>query len=93
MATVKIIVLIIIFLVITYFFLFRRTKMRKNQDFDSVKEYHENYLNHKSRITSGYEYRIHNDNARTGMYLSGDTGTGRNNTVTKYNSTEDYREK
>lgn len=89
----KTIVLTIIFLIIIYIFLFRRTKQRKNSDFDSVKEYHDLYLNRTSNTrTSGNEQ---NSRGSSRIRLSGDSYSdyNRTNMVTKYNSSEDYREK
>ena len=93
----KTIVLTIIFLIIIYIFLFRRTKQRKNSDFDSVKEYHDLYLNRTSNTrTSGTEQQnSKNSRGSSRIRLSGDSYSdyNRTNMVTKYNSSEDYREK
>ena len=93
MYIVKTLILVIIFLAVIYVFLFRRTRARKSKDFDSVREYHDTYLNHKSHLTSGYNYRIKSNSSNTYMRMSGDSGTHRTNSITKYNSSVDYREK
>lgn len=45
---IKIIILVSLFLVIVYIYSFIKIKKNKTKTFDSVQEYHNLYLNHKS---------------------------------------------
>lgn len=78
----KVFVLIGIFLVVMYVYLY--TKMKKNKektkDIDSIKAFNDSY----SHLRGGQHYSRTNKNNPNGTY---------NTYVTKYNSSEDYREK
>ncbi len=69
MYVIKTLALTTVMLVVINIFIFRRRRQNREKTFDSVQEYHDNYL---SRIKKKDDH---------------------NNYVTKYNSSEDYREK
>lgn len=90
---IKTLILTAIFVVVIYIFIFKKIKKNKSRDFDSVQAYHDSYLEKKS--LTEYHSRIKSSGSVLSTRMSGDTGSknsGRTNYVTKYNSTEDYRE-
>lgn len=82
------IVLTTIILIVIYIFLFRRIRKNREKDFDTISEYHENYIEKKQLYK---HHRNSIDNKNYTIY-SGDSGNMSNNYVTRYNSNEDYRE-
>jgi len=97
---IKAIILTFIILVVIYIFLFRSTSKRKKQDFDTVAEYRDRYIEknsldpYRSQVNKRGTTGITNGKARTYTAYSGDSGTaGNTRYVTKYNSLEDYRDK
>ena len=92
---IRAIILTFIILVVIYIFLFRSTKRRKHSDFDTVSEYRELYVDRKS-LNQYKNSSADNSSRRVRSYsaFSGDSGsTGTTRYITKYNSSEDYREK
>ncbi len=79
---VKALILIVIFLVIVYVYSSRKLKRTKEntKNIDTVKDFHETY-SHLTGMQNNYKQRKLNESGQYNKY------------VTKYNSSEDYRER
>jgi len=84
------IVLTAIILIVIYIFLFRRIKKNREKTFDTVQEYHDNYIDKKSFERSKNQIRKYNNKGFT--YYSSNNPDQDNDYVTRFNSEEDYRE-
>lgn len=94
---VRVIILTAIILAVIYFFLFRSTRNRRKKEYDNVADYRELYLEKKSLHKYKNSLR-ENAEGQTGSSFSiysGESGATESSRpyITRYNSTEDYREK
>lgn len=85
----KTIILTIIFLALIYFFTFRKIRRKRKEDFDTLRDYHEAY-DRKGSQDGTREKKQGRDYT---LYSADSESEGRTDYVTKYNSTEDYRER
>lgn len=89
---IRVIILTAIIVGVIYIFIFRRIKINRSKTFDSVKDFHDTYIDKKGLDHVKKHISNSNNNASYTIYSADSGSSRRTDYITKYNSNEDYRE-